>query len=58
MVAYLFQETIVAAARALHLHPNSLRYRLDRLVTLLGAPIRRLSTLASLYFCLNRRGII
>jgi purine catabolism regulator len=37
------------AARALHLHPNSLRYRLCKIEELLGAPLRRPATIANLY---------
>jgi len=42
-------QDVATAAQRLHLHPNSLRYRLDRAAAALGAPIRRPSTLASLY---------
>jgi PucR family transcriptional regulator, purine catabolism regulatory protein len=37
------------SADALHLHPNSLRYRLARIETALGASLRRPSTIANLY---------
>lgn len=42
-------QDVAAAAQRLHLHPNSFRYRLERAAGVLGAPIRRPSTLASLY---------
>jgi PucR family transcriptional regulator, purine catabolism regulatory protein len=37
------------AARALHLHPNSLRYRLVKIEELIGSPLRRPATIANLY---------
>ena len=40
---------VARAARALHLHPNSLRYRLCKIEELIGAPLRRPSTIANLY---------
>ena len=38
------------AAKALHLHPNSLRYRLSRIEELLQGSLHELSTISSLYF--------
>jgi purine catabolism regulator len=43
---------IAAAAAALHLHPNSLRYRLARIEELLGRPLRQPSTIAELHIAL------
>jgi purine catabolism regulator len=43
---------IAAAAAALHLHPNSLRYRLTRIEELLGRPLRQPSTIAELHIAL------
>ncbi|WP_067143591.1 PucR family transcriptional regulator [Microtetraspora malaysiensis] len=43
---------VVAAARMIHLHPNSFRYRLSRAEDLLGAPLRQPSVVADLYAAL------
>jgi purine catabolism regulator len=43
---------IVATAAVLHLHPNSLRYRLGRIETLLGRSLKQPSTIAALYLAL------
>lgn len=45
-------QDVPAAARSLHLHPNSMRYRLERAEVALGVPLRRPSVLASLYVVL------
>jgi PucR family transcriptional regulator, purine catabolism regulatory protein len=53
VVAFLVHDQdVAAAARALHLHPNSLRYRLSRVERLLGRSLRRPSTIAGLYIAL------
>jgi PucR family transcriptional regulator, purine catabolism regulatory protein len=53
LVAYLEHDLDVGrTSRALKLHPNSARYRLTRIEELLGAPLRRPSTIAALHFAL------
>jgi purine catabolism regulator len=41
-----------AAAAALHLHPNSLRYRLARVEKLLGCSLKHPATIAELHIAL------
>lgn len=53
LVAYFAHDLdTVAAAGALHLHPNSLRYRLTRLEQLLGCSLKRPATIADLHIAL------
>jgi purine catabolism regulator len=54
LVAYLSaDQNVNAAAEALHVHPNSLRYRLSRVEELLGRSVRSPATLADLYVALR-----
>ena len=54
LVAYLEHDLDVrATASALHLHVNSVRYRLGKLEKLLGRSLRRVSTLADLYIAVT-----
>jgi PucR-like helix-turn-helix protein/purine catabolism regulatory family protein/diguanylate cyclase with GGDEF domain len=54
LVAYLSaDQNINTAAEALHVHPNSLRYRLGRVEELLGRPLRSPATMADLYVALR-----
>jgi purine catabolism regulator len=54
LVAYLSaDQNINSAAEALHVHPNSLRYRLGRVEELLGRPLRSPATMADLYVALR-----
>jgi purine catabolism regulator len=54
LVAYLAaDQNVNAAAEALHVHPNSLRYRLGRVEDLLGRSVRSPATLADLYVALR-----
>lgn len=47
------QLDVAACAKALNLHPNSLRYRLTRIEERLGRPLRAPSTIADLYLALR-----
>jgi len=54
LVAYLSaDQNVNAAAETLHVHPNSLRYRLGRVEELLGRSLRSPATLADLYVALR-----
>jgi PucR family transcriptional regulator, purine catabolism regulatory protein len=53
LVAYFDHDLDVpATAAALHLHPNSLRYRLSRIEALLGRSLKRPATIAELHIAL------
>ena len=53
LVAYFEHDLDVpATAAALHLHPNSLRYRLSRLEELLGGSLKHPATIAELHIAL------
>jgi purine catabolism regulator len=53
LVAYFDHELdVTAAAAELHLHPNSLRYRLTRIEELLGRSLKRPATIAELHIAL------
>ena len=54
LVAYLDADlNINAAAARLHVHPNSLRYRLGRVEEVLGRSVRSLATIVDLYVALR-----
>jgi len=54
LMAYLSaDQNVNAAAEALHVHPNSLRYRLGRVEELLGRSLRSPATMADLYVALR-----
>jgi len=54
LVAYLVaDQNINVAAEGLHVHPNSLRYRLNRVEELLGRSLRSPATIADLYVALR-----
>lgn len=54
LVAYLDEDLNVnAAAARLHVHPNSLRYRLGRVEEILGQSVHELSTIVELYLALR-----
>jgi purine catabolism regulator len=54
LVAYLTaDQNVNVAAEGLHVHPNSLRYRLGRVEELLGRALRSPATLADLYVALR-----
>jgi purine catabolism regulator len=53
LVAYFDHDLDVGATAAeLHLHPNSLRYRLTRVEQLLGCSLKRPATIAELHIAL------
>jgi purine catabolism regulator len=53
LVSYLRHDLDVGrTARALHLHPNSVRYRLSRAEQLMGAQLRSSATIAALHIAL------
>jgi purine catabolism regulator len=57
LVVYLRTNLNVAAsARALHLHPNSLRYRLKRVEEIVGRPLDDVTTVVDLYLALRIGG--
>jgi purine catabolism regulator len=60
LVSYLHHDLDVGrTARALHLHPNSIRYRLSRAEQIMGARLRSSATIAALHVALlssNGRG--
>jgi PucR family transcriptional regulator, purine catabolism regulatory protein len=54
LVAYLDADLDVrATASALHLHVNSVRYRLGRIESIVGRSLQRLATLADLYIAVT-----
>jgi DNA-binding PucR family transcriptional regulator len=59
VVAYLSaDQDILRAASSLHLHPNSLRYRLSKVESRIGSSLRRPETIMSLYTALAARGYV
>ena len=44
---------MIAAAKALNLHPNSLRYRLTKIEEILGASLRKPATISNLYLAIT-----
>jgi purine catabolism regulator len=54
LVSYLDHDMdAIACAKALHLHPNSLRYRLSRIELQLGRSLRSPATIADVYLALR-----
>lgn len=54
LVAYLDADLdLRRTAAALHLHVNSVRYRLGKIEALLGRPVQRVATLADLYLAVT-----
>lgn len=57
LVAYFDHDLNVSTTAVhLHLHPNSLRYRLTRIEEAIGAPLRAPSVIAAVYLALRARG--
>jgi len=58
LVEYFARDQDVnAAAAALHVHPNTLRYRLGRVETLLGRSLKAPATIAELTLALSTRAV-
>jgi purine catabolism regulator len=57
LVEYLEHDCDVIACANLFLHPNTLRYRLSRIETLLGRSLRSVSTIAELHLALRLQEI-
>jgi purine catabolism regulator len=54
LVAYLAHDCdVIACAKEMYVHPNTLRYRLSRIEAILGRSLRSVSTLADLYLALR-----
>ena len=54
VVAYFEHDLdVMRTSKALHLHYNSLRYRLGRVEQILGRPLKDPATIASLYIALT-----
>jgi purine catabolism regulator len=54
LVAYLEHDCdVIACAKAMFVHPNTLRYRLSRIEAILGRSLRSVSTIADLYLALR-----
>jgi purine catabolism regulator len=54
LVAYFAHDLdVLATARDLHLHPNTLRYRLSRVEKLLGRSLKQPATIAALHIALQ-----
>ncbi len=54
LVTYLDNDlNVIQTAETLHIHPNSVRYRLGRVEALVGAPLREVATLVDLYLALR-----
>lgn len=54
LTAYFEHELdVTATARALHIHPNSLRYRITRIEEVLGRSLRHTATIAELHIALT-----
>lgn len=57
LIAYFEHDLNVSTtAVRLHLHPNSLRYRLSRIEEAIGAPLRSPEVIAAVYLALRARG--
>ncbi len=56
--AYLTYRDVEAAARALHVHPNTLRYRLSRIEERLGGSLKAPETLAQVHLALRAKALL
>ncbi len=57
LIAYFEHDLNVSTTAVhLHLHPNSLRYRLSRIEEAIGAPLRAPAVIAAVYLALRAGG--